>query len=248
MAGLPRIPVSSEGIFPADIANAIMGLRFDTITSIKWDIRPSVGLVAKDIERLGLDIRSFKEPMSVAVKTVIIPSIRKNFDSGGRPAWEPLAEGTIKHRGGAAWPILQVTGKLRKRATQFSIWDIGPTTATIRSLPADVFYGAFHQAGAEGGGGGNLQAELKKYRAGSPRALNVLKPYLAAAQKELGANAPSGRIYNRAVGLLIEADQSWSLPARPFIMWQDSDIPKIEAIFSAWMQERATRVGRFHSV
>lgn len=241
---LPREPVGNEGIFPSDIAAAISMLRLDRVVSIKWDIRPSVGIVAKDIQRLGLDIRSFREPMTTAIKTVIIPSIRRNFAAGGRPAWDPLAEGTIVHRGYSAWPILQVTGKLQRRATQFNIWDVGLTSATIRSLPSDAFYGVYHQAGSAGKGGSSAST-LLKHAPGSAVAEALISKFIPRAAKELGPKASASHVRNRAIGLLMDQEQGWSMPARPFIMYQEEDIPKVEAVFLAWMTERAIRSGRF---
>jgi len=240
-----------DGINPVDIAHAVMGLRFDRITSIKFEIRPSIGLVAKDIDRLALDITSFREPLERAIKRVIIPSIRKNFDQGGRPAWEPLAEATIIRRGYSAWPILQVTGKLRRRATEFGIWNVGQTSATVRSLPADAFYGVYHQAGS----GETPTQIVSKHGARSPKGQELFRKYYARAKRELkkeigkvqvglGVPLSEERIRNRAIGMMADAG-NWSLPARPFIMYQDEDIPRIEAIFIEWMTERAIRSGRF---
>lgn len=220
---LPHVPSGKGYLNPVDMASAIMGLRFDKIVSVKWDIRPSVGIVAKDINRLGIDIRSFREPLTRCVKLVMIPSIRKNFTESGRPPWEPLAENTIRHRKGSAWPILQVTGKLRKRATQLNIWDIGMTTATIRRLPNDAFYGVFHQAGAGGASSNSIIPQTT-----APRNKGVVSA--ADMLAEINENGGDG----------------WKLPARPFIMYQDSDIVKMQAIFLDWMEERAIRVGRFH--
>lgn len=242
MAELPRVKIGSEGINPVDIAGAVSMLRFDTIKSIKWDIRPSVGIVAKDVERLGLDIRSFRTPLEAIVRTVMIPSIRANFASQGRPPWTPLAESTVVARGSAT-PILKRKGLLEKRATQFNIWDIGLTSATIRSLPSDVFYGVYHQAGAErdtGSGG----AGLTQHAPGSKGANALIAKFLPKAAKELGPKASAKHIKARALGMALDTG-TWSLPARPFIMYQDEDIPKMEEIFGLWMTERARRVGRF---
>jgi phage gpG-like protein len=249
MATLPRVPSSSTPINPVDIATAISSLRFDRIVSIKFELRPTMGLVAKDVERLGLDIRSFREPLSRSVRRVIIPSIRKNFQVGGRPAWDSLAEGTIKHRNYSAWPILEVTGKLKRRATQFNIWDIGLTTAVVRRLPQDAFYGVFHQAGSEGrrAGVGHTIADLLLHRPGSHGAAQVLAPFISRARKELGTKAGESHVYNRAIGMMIDAEGGWRLPSRPFIMYQSEDVAKIEAVFLEWMTERAIRSGRFVS-
>jgi len=253
---LPRNPVAKNGIYAPDIAAAIMGLRLDKIVSIKWSLKPSVGIVAKDIERLGLDIRSFREPLTKIVKLVMIPSIKKNFAEGGRPSWEPLAESTIIARKYSAWPILEVTGLLKKRATQFNIWSINLTTATVKALPSDVYYGAYHQSGA-GGSGAGLADQLLAFQPGSAGANALIQKFIPAAVKDLegrGILKPGmalttelkTHIKNRAVGLLLEADEGgWVLPERPFIMWQDSDVPKMDAIFLEWMTERAIKSGRF---
>jgi phage gpG-like protein len=223
-------------------------LRLDIITSVKWEIRPSVGIVAKDVDRLGLDIRSFREPLIKIVRLVMIPSIKKNFSSGGRPPWEPLAADTVKARGYSAWPILERTGRLKRRATQLSIWDIGLTSATVRSLPSDVFYGYYHQAGGGGAGQHGGASALLQHAPGSAGAKALIAKFVPRAIKELGASADPAHIHNRAVGLLLDAEHgSWTLPQRQFIMWQSSDIPKMDLIFSQWMEERARKVGRFRT-
>jgi phage gpG-like protein len=236
---------SKEGINPVDIAGAVSMLRFDTIKSIKWDIRPSVGIVAKDVNRLGMDIRSFKDPLRDIVRQVMIPSIRKNFTSEGRPQWQQLAVSTIVARKGAAHPILKRTGTLAARATQLNIWSIGETTATIRSLPQDAFYGVYHQAGAsrETGGGVNTNTDAMM-KMGVKESNALLKRFLPKAAKELGPKATPRQVKARAIGMSMDAG-TWNLPARPFIMYQDEDITKMEFIFGLWMERRAKRVGRF---
>lgn len=246
MPQLPRMKGGSqEGINPVDIAGAVSMLRFDTIKSIKWDVRPSVGIVARDVDRLAMDIRSFRAPLAAVVRQVMIPSIRSNFSSEGRPKWQQLAESTIVARKGAAHPVLNRTGNLARRARQFSIWSIGETSATIRSLPADAFYGVYHQAGAsrETGGGSNTNTEAMSHL-GVKAGNDLIKKFLPKAAKELGPKASPKRIKARAIGMAMDAG-TWNLPARPFIMYQESDIPKMEAIFSAWMEQRARAVGRF---
>src|SRR5882757_3926611 len=107
MPQLPRISGGSrDGINPVDIAGAVAMLRFDTIKSIKWGVRPSVGIIAKDVNRLAMDIRSFRAPLAKIVREVMIPSIRTNFSEQGRPKWAPLAASTVAARNGASGPIL----------------------------------------------------------------------------------------------------------------------------------------------
>lgn len=113
------------------------------------EFEPSIGLVAGRIDKLGLDIRSFREPLKRAIKDVMIPSISKNFDVGGRPAWAPLSDFTLLNRqvAGTGTKILDATGKLKRVATQQNIWDISLVAAVIRDIPEKAWYGKVHQGG-----------------------------------------------------------------------------------------------------
>jgi phage gpG-like protein len=140
------------------------GLRLDS-GIMSFDFSPSIGMLARDIDKLGLDIRSFREPLTRAIREVMVPSIRKNFDDGGRPEqWVPLSEVTIE-RGGSQ-PLVR-SGTLRRTASQINIWDITSESATIRDLPERAWYGKIHQGGYGGAVGGrrgqrNLDARLRK--------------------------------------------------------------------------------------
>lgn len=224
---LQRLPKTTRDIRQRDINAAVGGIRFDQgIVAAGWSFRPSIGLVARDVNRLGLDIRSFKEPLSRSIKQVMIPSIRQNFKAGGRPDWEALSEATIKLRG-EAWPILDRTGRLRKGATRFNIWTITETAATVKSLPQSIWYGAIHQEGIGGFG-----------------------HYVSTAKAQLGVGARPADITKRAFELLDAAKgpgqhRKVAIPARPFIMYQDEDIDAIQEVFADWLAERARKVGRF---
>lgn len=146
--------------------NAGLRLRSDLtpliVPYVEWE--PSVGIAAGRINKLGADIRSFREPLSAAVKEVVIPSIRTNFDVGGRPAWEPLDQDTLKKRSvaGQGEGPLNRTGALKRGASQFNNWRITTTTAVMTNIPDRVWYGRIHQAGAErGASGGWVQKGLK---------------------------------------------------------------------------------------
>lgn len=105
-------------------------------------------ILAADLDRLGFDIRSFKEPLTKSVKQVIIPSIRENFESGGRPDWEQLAVATIATRlrqGYGIWPPLTKTEALKKKATAIGIWTIDRQSA-IMNEPR-IKYAKYHQTG-----------------------------------------------------------------------------------------------------
>jgi hypothetical protein len=111
-----------------------------------------------------------------------------------------------------------------------------------------VFYGVYHQAGATretDTGGGNAHILAKK----GPEAKALINKHIPRAAKELGIKGSiqegdKKRVLARAIGMAMDTG-SWTLPARPFIMYQDSDIAKMEEIFGAWMTDRAKRVGRF---
>lgn len=103
-------------------------------------------ILANDADRAARSIQSLREPLTKSVKTVIIPSIRRNFDAEGRPPWLPLAESTVKRRG-TAHPILNEKGALKKRATQFNIWTIDRDSAAITGLDSRVKYAGYHQSG-----------------------------------------------------------------------------------------------------
>jgi phage gpG-like protein len=114
--------------------------------SIDLKFEPSVGILARKVDKLGMDIRSFREPLTRSVREVMVPSIRMNFDVGGRPAWEPLHEFTVKKKKGNAAPLIR-TGALRRVASQINIWTISSESAMITDLPQSVWYGKVHQAG-----------------------------------------------------------------------------------------------------
>jgi len=120
---------------------------------------PTIGIAAGRIDKAALGIRSFSEPLKRSVKQVMIPSIAKNFDVGGRPAWKPLSEGTLEVRRRWGLPhdaILLWSHDLKRVATQQNIWTISQDSAIIKDLPQKVWYGKVHQGGMgrhEGTGG-----------------------------------------------------------------------------------------------
>src|SRR6185503_20125327 len=85
-----------------------------TASSVEVNFEPSLALLARRVDKLGADIRSFRVPLKMAIQQVVIPSIRKNFDQGGRPTWEPLSEHTIRNRKGGTQPLVR-TGLLRRQ-------------------------------------------------------------------------------------------------------------------------------------
>lgn len=115
---------------------------------IDLDVRIIPPQVARDYAGLARDVRSFHEPMKRSVQQVMAPSLRLNFEVGGRPGWVPLAAATLekKSRKGQPEDILIATGVLRRKAGQLNLWKITRTTAEIM-LPNDIQYAVFHMTG-----------------------------------------------------------------------------------------------------
>jgi phage gpG-like protein len=97
---------------------------------------PPLAFLERDLRAIGADIRSFREPLTRAIKEVMAPSIGTNFEVGGRPPWEPLSEGTLAVRDDGG-QILDRTGTLKAAAQQLN----------VDNLPETAWYGVIHQNG-----------------------------------------------------------------------------------------------------
>jgi len=124
------------------------------------DFKPSLRITAGHYEAVGVSIRSFREPLKRAIQKVIIPSIRANFDSGGRPAWEPYADSTREFHESLgiamSQSLLVKSGALRRTMGYFNIWTVDKEKAELNDLPQNVWYGKVHQAGYGGRSGKGL--------------------------------------------------------------------------------------------
>ena len=220
-------PAAGRPLRLSEIKYAIYGgLRLDRDLYVGWEIEPSIGLVAKDINKLGLELQSFVEPLVQSIKEVIAPSIRKNFLMEGRPEpWEPLALYTETVRGSAR-PILYRTGALERVATSFNIWTVSHTSAAIMDLPQEVWYGALHQ-----GGYGSIGQIARKTL--GPTATRAEIANLSMAISIAAERGPNARLATKVV-----------IPARPFILIQDEDVEAIQDVFINWMEAKADMVGR----
>jgi phage gpG-like protein len=117
-------------------------------------------LFASDIDKMEMGFKTWRKPLIEARDAVVIPSVRKNFDSEGRPKWQALTSGTIQNRlymGYPRGPILHRSGRLRKAATRKNIWELvnavgnqGYDMLSLRTTYLDglVPYAEFHQLGA----------------------------------------------------------------------------------------------------
>jgi len=175
---------------------------------------PSLIIAARRIDRLGLDIRSFHEPLKRAIQQVMIPSFKKNFDEGGRPKWAPLAPATLVARSyrwsnaGQLAPLM-VTQALYKTAQHLNIWTITKSEALIQDLPQEVWYGKVHQQGLLGG-----KRQIAK----------VL--------------ATTGKSYSELASDMKAKGIAGLIPARPFFVFQPEDRQDVEQVFEQWLDER----------
>jgi phage gpG-like protein len=209
---------------------SVRGLRLhDGIVS--FEFRPTLGVLARDVDKLGLDIRSFREPLTRAVKQVMIPSIKKNFDAQGRPGWEPLAEDTLllRDRIGKTGPILNRTGLLKRNMGYQTMWSITQEFAIIKDLPQRVWYGKVHQEGIS-----SMRTRLRSEVQKAAKKGIKLSPGAAAkaVQKQIDHEILSGQAAKHG---------RTNIPARPFVMFQDQDYDDIEEVFGKWLQERIDR-------
>jgi phage gpG-like protein len=113
---------------------------------VELNFEPSVGILARKIDTLGLSLKSFREPLKESVQKVVIPSIRRNFDAGGRPKWRALTANTVAHKHGDSRPLIR-SGQLRRQMGYLKIWTITTESAMITDLPQSIWYGKVHQAG-----------------------------------------------------------------------------------------------------
>lgn len=193
------------------------GLTPSNVPAMRWE--PSIGIAAARVNDLAGKIKSFREPLLISIREVMVPSIRRNFDQGGRPAWEPLSSSTLKIRkyyGIDSSKILVRSGALRRVASQINIWTVTATTAMILDLPQKVWYGKIQQAGASSADIGHLLAKHGNLSAALQAKAADLKTI-----KDAGGEGEAGAI-----------------PAREFILFQEEDIEAIHAVFGAWLDMR----------
>jgi phage gpG-like protein len=213
---------------------SVRGLRLhDGIVS--FEFKPTLGILARDVDKLGIDIRSFREPLTRAVKEVMIPSIKKNFDSQGRPGWEPLAEDTLllRDRIGKTGPILNRSGLLKRNMSYQTMWSITQEFAIIKDLPQRVWYGKVHQEGRN-----SMRTRMKSEVQKAAKQGIKLSP-------DKAAQIVQARIDQELLSGQGSKHSSTNIPARPFVMFQDEDYDDIEEVFGKWLQERIDRTLRW---
>lgn len=203
----------------AGVTSILNGLRINQgITAQMFPgitFSPSLGITASRIDKLGMNIKSFREPLKRSIQQVIAPSIRTNFDQGGRPnAWPELSDATqeIQDRimGGGDHPPLIKSGLMRRTMTQLNVWSISQNSAILKDVPDKIWYAKVHQAGYEGKG-----------KAGRKSLTEIVNAAKSGKSKGERAISP--------------------IPARPFVMLQSRDVEDIQQVFIKWMGERIDR-------
>lgn len=208
---------------------------------LAFDFSPTIGILARDIDKMGADIRSFRAPLTEAVRKVMIPSIQQNFESGGRPdSWVPLSESTqlIRSREGSGNQILVRSGALKRNMGYLTMWDINESYAIVKQLPDRIWYGALHQAGY-GTTGAQIQNKIKL------AAKKGVKLSAGQASKQVMSDLDAKLKAALASGTSIgsSADRAHPIPARPFVMFQDQDLEKIDDVFDSWVAMRVAAAG-----
>lgn len=107
-----------------------------------------ISVLETKIDMLEFKLSDFHEPLEVALRDIIIPSVQENFAQGGRPAWPPLKPGTVKNRGGQTGPILYRSGKLYDAATNPDNWTVTKDMLALTNISGKVKYAGYHQMGA----------------------------------------------------------------------------------------------------
>jgi len=211
MVRLPTLPKPTYRDMKTDVFKGLNirgGIDDSVVTYVTF--MPTLGIAAMRINKLGMDIRSFRVPLERAIREVVIPSIQRNFEAEGRPSWEPLSEFTLKRRqyeGFESGPILHRTGNLQRMMRQQNLWTITKDFAILASLPDKIWYGTIHQGGYEGSGGGVSVGTSKK------------------SLGEIVSEAGPGRTVP-------------SIPARPFVALQPDEEDEITDIFINWLEMR----------
>lgn len=115
--------------------------------TINWE-----GRSAKDFARVfavAASVNDFSEVFEEIAQDIISPSIKQNFEVGGRPPWRPLADSTIQRKSAEGVPnpakILVHSGAMETAATDHYNYQI--TKDEMRAAPWGIHYWGYHQVG-----------------------------------------------------------------------------------------------------
>lgn len=150
-------------------------------------------------------------PAMRIIGEIVMASIQRNFDAGGRPhRWADLADFTKAARAKRKkWPgkILVVSGRLRS---------VYPSPERDRvTVGSNLKYALTHQFGAKKGQFGNVTA------------------YVVAHVRRLASGKKANVKAHTRKAILPWGD----IPARPFLMVQDEDWPEIGNVVMGFLME-----------
>lgn len=97
----------------------------------------------RKLEEYKIRFKDFSDPMA-KIGELLVASIKKNFEVGGRPAWRPLSPATILRKGHST--ILVDTGRLRE-SVEFKAEREYVEVGSF-NMPERI-YGEFHQKGTD---------------------------------------------------------------------------------------------------
>jgi phage gpG-like protein len=103
-----------------------------------------IGAVQAAIELLGRKFDDFSEPLRASLELVILPSIRENFNVGGRPKWAPLSSPYRTTR--QPKPILIQSGRLFRATQSMTNWTVTRDTVEMTGITGAPYAG-YHQSG-----------------------------------------------------------------------------------------------------
>lgn len=219
------------------MAATVRGLELHENIMQFEDMSPSIGILAKRVDKFELDIRSFRVPLERSIQRVMAPSFQRNFDVGGRPTWAPLSETTkvIKRQlGYGDRGTLVRTGMLRRVVGQKNIWSIGRSGALItgkeqgwqRRVERGRTVGTYARL-HQGGYSGQMMGARAEREGGMREGLQSLFDDINESYR---------------TGNVLTGGGSQPIPARPFIVMQGDDMDDIERVFGDWLDERMTAV------
>ena len=149
--GVPTMGFGGAGSFGA---GSTAGMKMGMTT--EFDFNPTIFMIQKGL-REATSSKHIGRPLWMSINRVMIPSIKQNFDKGGRPQqWKPLRVRTMIMRSRAGYnqagPILKRSGNLKGTALAKARWSVDPVKgqAVYGKFPARAWYASIHQGGYVG--------------------------------------------------------------------------------------------------
>lgn len=167
---------------------------------LRFGIEDSAGKIQRLLVKYRKSIQNM-EPVMHRIGEIVRASVRKNFDVGGRPEWQPLKPSTLSRRKGDAPLVVRgdhggLKGSIGFRAADTSV-----------VVYADKVYAKTHQQGAKKGEFGHIEVVIPRHR------------------RQIGGRIHRVRRYTRKIFV------PWGdIPARPFMKIQPEDIQHIHSM------------------